>query len=372
VKSSRKIIFLLIFFFLAATAFAQERPRVAVMPFEAGNDISKPEAGYLTDLIRTGLIKNGKFDIISNDQLEQMLKTKQQKQQVGSGSCTSEKCIIDLGNALECEKMIVGGAAGAFGEFTINVKMLDVVKQKYDMAESVTIKNKNEFPDAARRIVFLLSGRTGQADVSMQKEKENKERIEKERLEKEEAEKQRIEEETLAKEKALQKQKALERIISLNQEKGVNRTGMLWRSLVVPGWGHYYTNLNRGFVYSGLWAGIGGAFLWSHMNYNSKNDAYNSATDSAKFDSLYNDSNSAYKLRGYLSFAFIGIYVAALSDIFLTGNRYILGNPVGATGQVQMNIYIGVSPETTAAYSDIPRAQLYHDEIVSFVVSWRY
>jgi hypothetical protein len=128
-----------------------------VLPFQVGQGISVPEALYLTDIVRSGLIETGKYHVISNDQMEAQLKIIQKNQQIGSGTCTSEKCIIDLGNALECEKMIVGYTSGAFSEFIISVKMFDVVKQNYLMAKSVRKKNKNEFPDAAQNIVKLLS-----------------------------------------------------------------------------------------------------------------------------------------------------------------------------------------------------------------------
>jgi hypothetical protein len=148
----------LICFFCVSNPLAKEKPRIVVLPFQVGQGISVPEALYLTDIVRSGLIETGKYHVISNDQMEAQLKIIQKKQQIGSGSCTSEKCIIDLGNALECEKMIVGYTSGAFNEFIISVTMFDVVKQNYLMAKSVRIKNKNEFPDAAGKIVELISG----------------------------------------------------------------------------------------------------------------------------------------------------------------------------------------------------------------------
>jgi hypothetical protein len=87
-----------------------------------------------------------------------MLQTQALKQKVGAGSCTSEKCLIDLGNALECEKMVVGMATFAFGKYSITVKMLDVVKQNYERAEELSIKAKEDFPDAAAKLALMLTG----------------------------------------------------------------------------------------------------------------------------------------------------------------------------------------------------------------------
>jgi hypothetical protein len=142
----------------ASYQFGRGNIRVAVMPFRAGPGLSQPEAVYLTNLVRTALIKLGKFDVVSNDQLQTMLQTKQMIQKIGRGSCTTKQCIIDLGNSLECEKMFVGYAEGAFGEYALSLKMVDVVKQKYEVAEDIRITNKKKFPNAAVRIVNKLFG----------------------------------------------------------------------------------------------------------------------------------------------------------------------------------------------------------------------
>ena len=91
--------------------------------------------------------RTGIFEVISNDQIEQMMSIKSTKQAVGAGSCNTEACIIDLGNALECEKMLAGKAAFAFGEYSITAKFLDVVMQKYEMSAESKTRDKDDFPD---------------------------------------------------------------------------------------------------------------------------------------------------------------------------------------------------------------------------------
>jgi len=159
----RKALFIL--FLLSYSIFpviaeegSSSRPRLAVMPFTAGEGITKKEAIYITETVRTSLIKTGKYEVISNDQLQTMMKTKAIKQKLGKGTCNTDSCIIDLGNALECEKMLVGSAGGAFGEFSIKVKVLNVVRQEYENAEEVVLQNKRQFPNGAREIVQRLTG----------------------------------------------------------------------------------------------------------------------------------------------------------------------------------------------------------------------
>ncbi|MDH5718631.1 MAG: hypothetical protein OEZ22_13480 [Spirochaetia bacterium] len=137
-----------------------EKYRIAVLPFKFGGTVTKSEVDYLMERIRSELIKTDYFDVISNDQLDEMVKMQTQKQGVGEGSCTTEKCIIDIGNALECEKIMVGSAMEAFGEYAISGKILDVVSQKYEKAEDIVIKRKSDFPNAAKKMVGSLVGKT--------------------------------------------------------------------------------------------------------------------------------------------------------------------------------------------------------------------
>ncbi|MDH5720670.1 MAG: hypothetical protein OEZ13_08640 [Spirochaetia bacterium] len=158
--SFKKYLLGTLFVFAAFSLHAQGgKKRIAVLPLAHDKNISKEESRFLTEKIRTALIKTNLYEVISNDQIEQMMNIKAAKQAVGSGSCSSEECIIDLGNALECEKMLTGNVFKAFGIFTINAKILDVVSQRYEKAEEVTVSNEKEFPLAAENIVAKLSGK---------------------------------------------------------------------------------------------------------------------------------------------------------------------------------------------------------------------
>ncbi|MDH5718546.1 MAG: hypothetical protein OEZ22_13045 [Spirochaetia bacterium] len=244
----------------------EPKKRIAVMPFDFSGNITKDEAKYLTEKVRSALIQTRKYEVISNDQIETMMAVEAKKQGVGPGSCSSEQCIIDLGNALECEKMLVGSAGEAFGEYSINAKVLDVVLQQYENAADVSVASKNEFPTAAKEVVKKITGENYESSGD------------------------------------------------------ISYTGMLWRNALVPGWGHLYANQTRGYIYLALFAGAGGAFIWSHLNFTSKQDDYKNAIDD--FDAKYETANSANSLRAYMSYAFISVIAAAVTDIAISGGSY--------------------------------------------------
>ncbi|MDH5721638.1 MAG: hypothetical protein OEZ13_13610 [Spirochaetia bacterium] len=301
-KTGRRIICFLLIFFCAAHLSAQEedKKRIAVMPFEYGRGVTKEDAQYVTEKIRTELIKLDIFEVISNDQIEQMMQAKTLKQSMGQGSCSSESCIIDLGNALECEKMLVGSASEAFGEFAINAKILDVVLQKYEGAEEYKVEKKEQFPDGSRQLVILLV-----------------------------------------------KKHFKDNLDAIDFDVLTPRTygGMLWRTAVAPGWGHLYAYQNRGWLYLGFWGASGAAFLWSHTNYTSAENEYVSVPQGEP-QSVYDDKFAVYEkavnLRKYMSLAFAAAYLFAVGDILLTGDSYSGYQRQGADGfnfQIQPFIY---------------------------------
>jgi|GEM_PF-6824512 len=104
---------------------------------------------------------------------------------------------------------------------------------------------------------------------------------------------------------------------------GPSYGGMLWRTAVLPGWGHIYADKKRGYIYLALWAGSLGTFVWSHLNYTSSQSAYTSAkTD---FDSKYNAYSQAMDLRAYLSYGVLGVTALVWADALLFGRG--IGSP---------------------------------------------
>jgi hypothetical protein len=183
---------------------------------------------------------------------------------------------------------------------------VDVVKQKYELSKEVTISDKNQFPDAARKIVKYIIG---------------------------------------------------------DEPSSISHFGMIWRNFAVPGMGQLYANQDRGYIYGGLWLGIGGAFLWSHFNYNKKQDDYLAADsdDEAK----YNAYKEAYKIRGYLSFAFLAVYIASVSEILITGPGYVPGGNEPVTKSIRYEFYFG-----STVYDNMPL--LKPDDRVEFKITRRY
>ncbi|MDH5721676.1 MAG: hypothetical protein OEZ13_13815 [Spirochaetia bacterium] len=98
--------------------------------------------------------------------------------------------------------------------------------------------------------------------------------------------------------------------------------GMLWRSALIPGWGHTYAMQKRGWAYLGLWALSAGAFGYFAYDTSAKKEVYEKETSLGEIDNKYNAYSSSFKIRGYASYALIGSYIFALTDILFFGKGY--------------------------------------------------
>jgi len=91
--------------------------------------------------------------------------------------------------------------------------------------------------------------------------------------------------------------------------------GALWRTTILPGWGHLYNNYWRGWAYLGLWIGSLGYYGYQFSNFSNANKAYNDAGQNSDFNSLSNTRQKAYDQAkiGLLTIAVT--YTAVLLDL---------------------------------------------------------
>lgn len=134
------------------------KQRIAVINFKSGGVVSVKEAKSLTNTVRTGLIKTDLFDVVTNDQIDEMIKLEEVRQVFGT-DCESKNCQINLGKALECKYIIIGNIEHAFNQYSIAVKILNVSEQRYLHAEEISVAKKDQLPVAAKKVVDLMTGK---------------------------------------------------------------------------------------------------------------------------------------------------------------------------------------------------------------------
>jgi TolB-like protein len=116
------------------SAFAQEN--IAVMELEARN-ISRQDAGVLTDKLRSEIIKTRKFNVMERERMNEILKEQGFQQ---SGVCSTDECAERAGKIVGVSRM-VAGSVGRVGEsFLVTLRMIDVETGKIVRNVDETIK----------------------------------------------------------------------------------------------------------------------------------------------------------------------------------------------------------------------------------------
>lgn len=98
------------------------RPRVAVMDLRPKKGFSEPEAESLSGLLRSALFQTHAFDLVNREDMESIAENNEIELRV----CDEEKCLLQLGTLLGAEKLVVGDVGEVFGEYTINVRLVDI------------------------------------------------------------------------------------------------------------------------------------------------------------------------------------------------------------------------------------------------------
>lgn len=103
----KNFIFVIVFFVLGASSLIaqtkqQEKSRLAVLDLEPGAGVSVKEAEYISDILRTELVKTKMFTVIDRSSVRKILE-EQAFQQKG---CVDTKCTVKIGQLLAANKIL--------------------------------------------------------------------------------------------------------------------------------------------------------------------------------------------------------------------------------------------------------------------------
>jgi TolB-like protein len=135
-----------------------------------GQGIDEPTAAILSDRLRTDLFKTGKITVLERGVMQDILK----EQGFQQTACTSDTCIVQVGQLLGVSHMISGTLGKLEGMYTLDIRMFEVSSGKIVYSESVDCACPIEkvitgsIPAIARKIAMHVanpSADTAQAQV---------------------------------------------------------------------------------------------------------------------------------------------------------------------------------------------------------------
>jgi len=128
--------------------------------------IRPSEASMLTDVLRTELVKTGRYQVMERGQMSEILKEQGFQQ---SGACDESACIVRMGQFLGVSRMVVGNVGYMGSTYSINVRLVDVATGKIlkDVSE-LHRGNKDKLlshvmPGVAARLAGMKRRRSGKS-----------------------------------------------------------------------------------------------------------------------------------------------------------------------------------------------------------------
>jgi hypothetical protein len=102
---------------------AAQKTKIAVLSMKCERGMDESLVGILNELLLTEFEKTGKYEVISDTDLNSILRLEQKKRLL---DCTDITCLSEIGGALGVEKM-VSASIGRVGDYyLINMKLINV------------------------------------------------------------------------------------------------------------------------------------------------------------------------------------------------------------------------------------------------------
>lgn len=144
---------------LATTQASSPKPTIAVQSLRCSAGVTSGEADLISDRLRSELFRTDKVDVMEREQMQAIMQEQGFQQ---SGACSEDGCMVQIGQLLGVQKMVVG-SIGKLGKlFMINIRLIDVQTAKVVKVVSVDITGEienvvDELPGISRQLVDTSS-----------------------------------------------------------------------------------------------------------------------------------------------------------------------------------------------------------------------
>lgn len=124
----------------AGIIFNPENQYVSAMLDLDPQNIDAVSASVLSDYLRSRLVASNKFTMVTRENMQEILK----EQEIQVTLCTSDECVIKVGQLLNTHKMFSGSIGRIGNTYILELKMYDVRTGKVERSLSKTCADCNE------------------------------------------------------------------------------------------------------------------------------------------------------------------------------------------------------------------------------------
>ncbi|MBU4445177.1 SUMF1/EgtB/PvdO family nonheme iron enzyme [bacterium] len=126
-----------IIFLLSNALFAQQLTTLAVLDFE-GLGITESEAKALTNRLRSVLVNTGAYQVVERGKMDAIL----DEQGFQLSGCTSEECVVEVGQLLGVQKMLAGSISLVGKTYSVEMRIIDIELGKIERSATYDIKEE--------------------------------------------------------------------------------------------------------------------------------------------------------------------------------------------------------------------------------------
>lgn len=142
------LVFVLLFPPLAHAA--EERLRVAVLDVRPLGDVGKDLPSTLATLSGAHLAKTGVFQVVTGEEIRQMLSVEAAKMQLG---CEDASCFAEIGGALGAPYVLTGTIGRLGRALVLGLSLVEIAKAKTVGRETVTVDGEAELAKELERML---------------------------------------------------------------------------------------------------------------------------------------------------------------------------------------------------------------------------
>jgi TolB-like protein len=132
-------------------------PNIAVLTLKNSEGISQGDASLITDRLNVELFNTKRVNLLEREQIKDILKEQGFQ---GSGACSDEACLVEMGQILGVQEIITGSLGRLGTLIIINLRSINVGSGRITKVVSQDIPGKLEdviyyLPNIARKLVGL-------------------------------------------------------------------------------------------------------------------------------------------------------------------------------------------------------------------------
>ncbi|MFH1957860.1 MAG: conjugal transfer protein TraF [bacterium] len=126
-----------------------ERTNVAITDFESRAPLSQSEAAFISDFIRSDVVKTERFNVVEKNNMDKLLA----EQGFQGTGCSSSDCAVQIGKILNVKTMVVGSCGKLLSKYVVTLNAVEVETSKIVYSDNISVDSSDELRQSVTKMV---------------------------------------------------------------------------------------------------------------------------------------------------------------------------------------------------------------------------